>query len=591
MRIRTVKNKIILYFMVITIVPSILLTFFYYKNTNKIYEAHVLENAFDDIYYIKRSIDEKIVMAKGLLDWFYMNSNFNKILTKNYKEGVFGYDYNIIKAHDQIKLQLINSPLGKYISALVVVGDNQVELRYGSDSSMIDIDLLKDKDWFKRGINGNGKIYWTGIIENPAEIKNADYVIPIVRPIFHTVLNKKIGWVFMSFKEELISDIYINKEGNSFKYFIIDQQGRGIPYRANSLFLGKKGMSERIHNILDEERGFFRSGNNGEETLFVYEKCKETDWTIIEVLPLAGLNQQKRILRNITLVILISSLVFTSLLIIYLSFNLTSPLKGLIQHVNQISTGIFTRNKAIEGEDEIGTLGIKINKMAVNIRQLMDKLIEEEKEKRELELKALQNQINPHFLYNTLNSIKWMAAIQGAEGIRNIVVALGRLLKNISSNTVEKISIEKELKLLEDYIFIQQIRYKGKINFNVEVADKEILKCKIIKFTLQPIVENSIFHGIEAKKNAGKIELYINRDVSGRDIIVKIRDDGIGMTREEITKVLGKKERGNQRGFTGMGLSNVNNRIKLSYGENYGLEIKSLAGEYTMVIIRIPYQL
>ncbi|MTI59737.1 MAG: HAMP domain-containing protein [Firmicutes bacterium] len=590
MKIKTLKNKIILYFMVITIVPSILLTFFYYKNTNKIYEAHMLENAFDDIYYIKRSVDEKIVMAKGLADWFYMNSNFDEILTKDYKEGVFEYDYDIIKAHDQIKLQLINSPLGKYISALVIVGNNQVELRYGSDSSMIDIDLIKSKNWYKRGMSGNGKIYWPGIVENPAVIKNSDYVIPVVRPIYHTILNKKIGWMFMSFKEELISDIYINKEDSSYKYFVIDQLARVIPHQSN-LLLSKAGIVERIHKILDEEQGFFRSEDNREETLYVYEKCEKTDWTIVEVLPLAGLNQQKRMLRNITLAILMSSLVFTSLLIIYLSFNLTSPLKKLIQHVNQISIGIFVRNKDIERQDEIGILGIKINKMAVNIRQLMDKLIEEEKEKRELELKALQNQINPHFLYNTLNSIKWMAAVQGAEGIRNIVVAPGRLLKNLSSNTIEKISLEKELKLLEDYIFIQQIRYKGRINFNIEVVDEEVLKYKIIKFILQPIVENSIFHGIEAKKNAGRIDLYITKDAGGRDIIIKIQDDGIGMNQEEIKKVLNKKNQGNQRGLTGIGLSNVNNRIKLSYGESYGIEIKSSVGEYTIILIRIPCQL
>jgi len=590
--IKTLKNKIILYFIIITIVPSIFLTFFYYKNTNEIYEDHMLENALDDIYYIKKSIDERISWTIGFADWFYRNYNFDNILTEDYSMKDPTYDYNMIKVYEQIQLQVINSPIGTYISSLIIVGENHVEFRYGNDASMIDISAVTSKDWFKDGISKNGTIYWSGITENPAKIKNNKYVLPIVRPIIDTKTYKKIGWVLITFKEELISDIYTsNKKENNYKYFILDQYGKVIPHQISKDLLDESGVYKSIYNILDQEQGYFHSNVNDEETLFVYEKLDRNDWILVEMLPLAGLNQQKKILSKITFAIFLSSLIFTSILIIYLSFNLTYPLKKLIEHVNRISTGRFIRNKDIEGQDEMGTLGIKINNMAGNIKELMDKIVEEEKEKRELELKALQNQINPHFLYNTLNSIKWMATVQGAEGIKNMVVALGRLLKNLSKNTVEKISLKEELSLLEDYIFIQEIRYKGRIKLNLEISDQELLKCKIIKFTLQPIVENSIFHGIEAKKNAGRIDLIIDADYKNDDLIIKIKDDGVGMSQERIREVLNKYDQSESCSrMKSIGLSNVNSRIKLSYGNAYGIDIKSMVGEGTTVIIRIPCQ-
>lgn len=589
-RIKTVKNKIIIYFLIITIVPTIAITFFNYKNTNEIYENHMLENAFVDIYYIKRSIDEKISMAISFMDWFHRNQLFDNILTQDFNEDKIEYDQ--LDIYKQIKSQAINSPLDNYISSLIIVGDNQIEFRYGNDASMIDLEEIRNEDWFKAGINKNGTIHWPGITKNPAKIKSSEYVIPIARPIFHSILNKKIGWFLITFKGELFSDIYLNEEEiDIHKYFIIDQYGESISYQIEEEIVNKAVMN-KDRNKYNENKGFSRSDQNGEEILYVYEELGRTDWTLVEVLPLAGLNEQKRVLTRATMIVFLSSFIFTSFLVIFLSFNLTNPLKKIISHVNRISTGVFEGNKEIEGQDEMGTLGRKINEMARNIKQLMAKLVEEEQEKRELELKALQNQINPHFLYNTLNSIKWMATVQQAEGIKNIVVALGRLLKSLSSDTIEKISLEEEIKLLEDYIFIQQIRYKGKIKFNIEIRDEEILKCKILKFTLQPIVENSIFHGIEAKKKAGKIELFIDTDQQCNDIIIKIKDDGVGITKEKLKEVIDTCTQKNKgQGLSSIGLSNVHNRIRLIYGNSYGLKIDSIPGEYTLVVIRIPYEI
>lgn len=590
MRLKTLKSKIILYFLLITIIPATILILFYYDNTKDIYEDNMLDNAFSTLYYMKKQIDKQISIAKALSDWFSMNPYFDDIFQEDYSKKSPVYDKKMIDIYkDQITQQVINSPLFTDISSLVIVGNNGIELRYSIDASMIKIDDIKSSKWFQEAMIKNSTIYWPGLIENPAQIKSNEYILPVIRPIDHSFINKKIGWFFIGFKENLLADIYKKNQENdlTYSFFLLDQNKRGIPYQSTNELLNNSEIASKMETIFNQQEGYFNFNKNGEEVLLVYEKLDTLDWYLVEMVSLTALNKQNQVLKNITILIFLSSLFFTSILIVFLSSNLTEPLHKIINHVNKISSGYFNKDTAIEGDNEMGLLGIKINEMAADIRELLNKLVQEEKEKRELEIKALQNQVNPHFLYNTLNSIKWMATVQKAEGIKNMVVALGRLLKHLASNTIEKITLKEELTLLKDYIYIQQIRYKGRINLNLELEDEELLNYKIIKFTLQPLVENAIFHGIGPKKNAGKIDLLVSKDKA--DLIIKVRDDGIGMSEKQIKELLSEeKQEDRHSGLSGIGLYNVNKRLELIYGEEYGINIKSSEGEYTEIIIRIP---
>ena len=208
---------------------------------------------------------------------------------------------------------------------------------------------------------------------------------------------------------------------------------------------------------------------------------------------------------------------------------------------------------------------------------------------KQAEYLALQNQINPHFLYNTLNTIKWMASLQHADTIRDMTAALGRLLQNISKGS-DKISIYEEMSLLDDYVLIQDIRYDGRLNVRYHIGDPEITQALILKFLFQPIVENAIFHGIEPKGDgSGTIDIYLNQQ--DKSIYIHIVDNGIGMTTEQIEQLLNPEESPkNRRGLNGIGISNINQRIKMTYGQEYGISITSKPGAYTDVLICIPYE-
>jgi two-component system sensor histidine kinase YesM len=589
MKIKKLKNRIILYFIFVTIIPSMLITFFYYYNTSNLYEENILETAVTDLNYIKNNVEERITMANQFTDWFYLNSNFNDLLSNNYLKT----SKEDLEIYKQINLHLNNSPLENYVASLIIVGDNGKSFKLATDGSMIEIEDIKSQSWFEKGTKADNSVYWPGLIENPALISNYDNVIPVIRPIFDTTLYKKIGWVFVAFKESLITDIY-NSSNNSEvkKYYTIDHHNNILASEHKNEIIESHQSQTEVKNILNQKYGYFKIENEGIDTLYIHHKLDQNDWSVVEVLPMNVLAEQNKVLLHTSLIIFLISLILTSILTIYLSSNLTEPLKKIIRQVNQISLGVFDKNRHIEGQDELGILGSKINTMTESIKILMNKMVEEEEEKRKFELKALQNQINPHFLYNTLNSIKWMAAVHGAEGIKKMVVALGRLLRNLSADTNKEITLQEELDILDDYIYIQDIRYSGKIKFKKEIKDSGLLKAKIIKFILQPLVENAIFHGIEAKEEADLIKIRAEKIFDLEDkprMKITVFDNGIGMSKEEIAKILNKNEEvEHKHGLNGIGLQNVQERIKMNYGNEFGLSINSKEEDFTEVIAILP---
>lgn len=219
----------------------------------------------------------------------------------------------------------------------------------------------------------------------------------------------------------------------------------------------------------------------------------------------------------------------------------------------------------------------------------MNQRIEDERQKKDYEYRMLQSQINPHFLYNTLNSIKWMATIQNSPGIAEMTTSLSRLLKDISKGTTNLVSIKHELSLINDYFIIQQYRYGGAITLTIDIEDESLNACQILKFTLQPLVENAIFHGIEPKGTTGTITIRLYRDDAG-DIHIDVTDDGVGMEPELAASLLEMETPVASSLFKEIGISNVHKRLQYEFGSKYGLSIVSEQGSFTTISILLPFR-
>lgn len=285
-------------------------------------------------------------------------------------------------------------------------------------------------------------------------------------------------------------------------------------------------------------------------------------------------------------VVFVTGLVLAAVLAFLLSAYLTRPIQRLKSRLEKISANDFSYDPAIESaKDEIGEIGHTVNEMTMSIHHLLRETESMYQQRQNIEIALLQSQVNPHFLYNTLDSIRWMAVIQKCPGIASMLCSLANLLKNIAKGTQARIPLREELALLDDYIAIQSVRYMETFSFESNLPP-ELLDCRIIKLTLQPLVENAIFHGIEPTGECGTITLS-GREEAG-DILLFVEDNGMGIPPETLATLLTAERKHDRSAMNGIGVANVHKRLQLTYGKQYGLAIESVLGEYTRVTVRLP---
>ncbi len=283
--------------------------------------------------------------------------------------------------------------------------------------------------------------------------------------------------------------------------------------------------------------------------------------------------------------VLLSNVVISMGITIIISKWITRPISRLIRRLHKIAENDFSYDPAIEqSHDEIGEIGKAVNEMVCSVDNLMKETIRVHEAKAKAEIAMLQAQVNPHFLYNTLDSVHWMAVIQKCPGISNITKSLSNLLKNMVKGVSDKITLREELSLLRDYVTIQSIRYVETFEAVYQIPE-EFYDYKIVKLTLQPIVENAIFHGIEPAGRFGTIEVRAEEEAEFLYLVVE--DNGAGMTEDQIEALLKNTSHSRESTMSGIGVSNVDKRLKLIYGPECGLRVESEKGRYTKVTIKI----
>lgn len=277
--------------------------------------------------------------------------------------------------------------------------------------------------------------------------------------------------------------------------------------------------------------------------------------------------------------------------VLYFVLNriIMKPVYRLQNRLDLVAAGDFSQDASIEWDNELGTIGRGINHLSESVQRMMAAQLEEEKKRQKLEYKILQEQISPHFIYNTLYSIKWMATIQKSEGIAEMTSSLARLMRYLSKSSEDLIPLGEELQLLGDYCTIQRYRYGSGIVFDIlPVENPEHLACRIPRFTLQPLVENAIFHGIEPNGGIGRITIAICSGQNG-ELEISVSDDGIGMPTEQVSEMLRTGE-GEQEGekFLHTGILNVHRRIQYAFGPEYGTRLSGAVGKGVTITITIP---
>ena len=284
----------------------------------------------------------------------------------------------------------------------------------------------------------------------------------------------------------------------------------------------------------------------------------------------------------LTLVIIVFCVLLTA---IFISNSITKPVNELCGVTDQISKGDFSVRADVQTEDEIAQLAGSVNHMSKQLEIMVNKMKEDERKMRYAELRLLQEQINPHFLYNTLDTIIWLIEGNSNEKAVDMVVSLSDFFRLVLSRGKEFISIQEEERHIRSYLEIQQVRYQDILEYEISI-DSELYQYKILKLTLQPIVENALYHGIKYKRAKGKI--LVTGTMADERIYLSVSDTGVGMEKEELNKLREEIKRPCKETESGFGLANVNERIRMNFGMEYGMTIDSVKGEGTTVSLTIP---
>lgn len=355
----------------------------------------------------------------------------------------------------------------------------------------------------------------------------------------------------------------------------------------------EQGTREEWAGVLDSSRsgesGQFIRSLGGEETFFVYNSSVRTGWKIIGRESMDVMMSKAYRIRNITIASVVGCILFTMLLYAFISARITKPINILQNNMQAAAKGNLDVRFLSGRRDEISSLGESFNTMIGRIKELMEQTRLEQENLKKAEFRALQAQINPHFLYNTLDAIIWMSQASKHEELMDMVVALSKFFRLTLGSGKEVVTVGEEVDHAKNYLIIQHMRYHDIMSYEFSV-DPALRRFRMIKLTLQPLIENAIYHGLKNKRGGGKIRIEGYHDQEAGNVVFIVADNGRGMSEGRLREVIadmndvspGKSDDG------GHALRNVHERIQLSYGDSFGLTVESGEDVGTSVMMIFP---
>lgn len=442
-------------------------------------------------------------------------------------------------------------------------------------------------EWFVKSVAEFGKpvIVSTFNINDLAEVVEPPAnVFAVARGIVNISEAKVVGIILVNTRIDFVKSLY-QKLVPSQRVILADASGNTI-YDTVETNISRQIDQDLFALAGHESRGTTKIKKEEGPLLVSYSTSDYSGWKIISIIPMNELNKELNEMKKLTVLYTFVIIVIAFALVLLISRHIVAPIRRLVFLMNLIKNGDFDVKIKIESQDEIGLLSKSFNSMTSQIKTLINEVYLDKIRQKELELQMLQNQINPHFLYNTLESISMSALINKDDRTSEMASLLGNILRYGIGQNGDYVTVREEVKYLNDYIQLQKSRFDS-YSVVVDVEDA-ILDQRMIKLVLQPILENAIYHGMVHVKTNGVIKLIGYR--KGDNLIFIICDNGRGMEDEQ---VLALNEYINDRNesFQSIGLKNVNKRIKLHYREEYGLEVYSSKDTGTKVVVTLPAKL
>ncbi len=577
MRFRSVRTAIIVSFGVLVVFALLI----YFITSLQYTEKTVLENSTEYTSQLIGQVNNDIDSYISYME----NISFIVASSSDVRDYLFSENLTWERA-SQLRERIVSvfqtvTDTRQDITNIALLPDRRKAVINDGTDSLNPYTEISELEWYQKALSAEGQaVISTSHVQN-AIAGEYEWVVTLSRSITSSASPGVCGVFFVDLNYNAIRDlcerISLGKKGY---IYILDEDG-GIVYHPQQQLIYSGMKEELLSEIMETEESSFLTDD---DRLYTISRSESTGWTVVGVSYVSELMEgadEARVTYFLVAVVLFAAAMGMAYL---LSDEITKPLKSLELSMKEVEKGNFSHvAPEVQDNNEIGSLSRSFNNMTREIQNLMEQSEKEQKAKRRYELKVLQSQINPHFLYNTLDSIIWMAEWGKNQEVVKMTSSLARLLRRSISNEREVVTIEEEIDYTEAYLTIQKMRYQDKLEYEIEV-DPDIRKEETVKLVLQPLVENAIYHGIKYKEGKGLIRIDGFRD--GSDIILQVRDDGRGMDQETLDHVFEKHVRDTKS--NGVGVQNVHERIRLYYGAEYGLSFASGPGKGTLVTIRLP---
>ena len=441
----------------------------------------------------------------------------------------------------------------------------------------------KSLEWYNAALRAKGAPVVSSSHVQDLVANEYRWVISLSRAITSPRTGKTIAVLLVDLNYRVIRDLCASIDLGSRGYVFVVGHGGDIIYHPQLQLIYSNLKKELIDRVVTATGSSFLAGRGDNRRIYTIHVSKETGWRIVGVTYMSTLVSDKEFIQFYYLLLGVACIGVIIVLSILISFRISKPIKALIRSMEQVERGNFDIKVNIPSYDEIGSLGRKFNIMVAKIRELMIQNVREQELKRKIELQALQAQINPHFLYNTLDSIIWMAESRRHEEVVMMVSSLAKLFRLTISRGDEIVPIETEIEHITHYLIIQKMRYRDRLDFEIDVP-AELLPYQTVKLLLQPLVENSIYHGIKNRRGKGVVRIAARKEKER--ILLQVIDNGVGMDRARVARLLDRACPDAKSG--GVGVRNVDERIKLYFGDGFGLTFESTRHVGTTANVWLP---
>jgi two-component system, sensor histidine kinase YesM len=589
------RYKLLFFYLFVVFIPILTLGMIFTLRITDILMNQNIRDSISSVNIIKENLKNNIKILVDVSDYIYVNYKTYSQLIKKFDDPADSIAAYIDTFYPVIgDTQRIHS---RFIRSISVFTENSTIIPNGAEIQYASQDI-REQQWYIEALKFHGERLWSNAVQTIDINGKKSFNVTLYRSLNNFQKTSSAGLLRINVDENYFYNLISSKDWEK-RFYLVSLAGNIVSSNDRSV-LGKnaKEVAFMAKAFLGDE-GLYDTNQDNQKYKVIYSTFSTDNmglekWKVISVIPLDNIYKSVNEARNFGIFICVLCFIILTTVVFLFSHGITERIRKLVEKTHRVSEGNYDEIVDITGKDEVAELGLSFNKMLTNLNQLINEVYESrinmqqyEIKKKEAELNALQNQINPHFLYNTLDAIRMHAIISDNNNLGDMLISLSALLRYSINRGKEIVRIKDEINYVENYISILNMRYDDSIILNINISE-EIIQCKILKLILQPLVENAFNHGLKTKKKDRVID--ITGELKDGVISLNVEDNGVGMTEENV-EALNKElmEIENKENIkASIGLNNVNGRIKLYFGKEYGIKIYSQIGTGTRVSLILP---